>query len=164
VAFPAATAEDGSAQETAAGYFSPLGPAKRVLLATFKWGRTPVFTPVRVVAHGDRAYVQAWSRSAAWKRLRHNDWVQVAPCAAFGLYRSGPWLDATARLLAGEEASQAARTLARKYPGRHGSLAALAHRIGGARPVHYELRRCGEKGVPGGQASGDARAVAPARG
>jgi len=142
VALPQATAEDASAQETADGYFSPLAPAKRVLVTAFKWGRTPVASPTRVVADGDRAYLQTWSKSPAGKRLRDNDWVQVAPCAALGLYRYGPWLDATARLLAGEEASQAASKLARQHPGRHGGLASLAYRLRGARPVHYELRPC----------------------
>ena len=102
MALPPATAEDTPARETADGYFSPLAPAKYVLLAIFKWGRTPVAIPARVVVQGDRAYFQTWSTSRTCKRLRHNDWVQVAPCAAFGLYRYGPWLDATARLLAGE--------------------------------------------------------------
>jgi uncharacterized protein len=143
VALPQATAEDASAQETADGYFSPLAPAKRVLLATFKWGRTPVASPTRMVVHGDRAYFRTWSKSPAGKRLRNNDWVQVAPCAALGLYRHGPWLDATARLLDGEEASQAARKLARQHRDRHGGLAALVYRFRGARPVHHELRPCG---------------------
>ena len=137
-----ATAEDASAQEATDGYFSALVPAKYVLLTTFKWGRTPVSSPVRMAVQGDRAYFQAWSRSPAWKRLVRNGWVQVAPCAALGLYRYGPWLDATARLLAGEEASQAARRLARQH-----------RRIRGARPVHYELRPRAA-GEPGGQEAG----------
>jgi PPOX class probable F420-dependent enzyme len=150
VATPPATAVDALAQEAADGYFSSLAPAKHVLLATFKWGRTPVAIPARVVAEGDRAYFQTWSMSRTAKRLRHNDWVQAAPCAALGLYRYGPWLDATARLLAGEEASQAAEKLAREHPGQHGGLTSLAGRLPGARPVHYELRPCGGAGVPGG--------------
>jgi PPOX class probable F420-dependent enzyme len=142
-----ATAVDAAVQEAADGYFSPLAPAKQVLLATFRWGRTPVAVPTRVVAEGDRAYFQTWSTSRTAKRLRHNGWVQAAPCAALGLYRYGPWLDATARLLAGGEASQAAEKLAREHPGRHGGLASLARRLRGARPVHYELRPCGGAAV-----------------
>jgi PPOX class probable F420-dependent enzyme len=143
-----ATAEDAPAQEALDGYFAPLAAARHVLIATFKWGRTPVFSPARLVAHGDRAYFQAWSRSSTGKRLRHNDWVQVAPCAALGLYRYGPWLDATARPLAGEEASQAVEKLAREHPGRFGGLASLAYRLRRARPVQYELRPCGGAGPP----------------
>jgi PPOX class probable F420-dependent enzyme len=148
-----ATAEDAPAQEALDGYFAPLAAARHVLIATFKWGRTPVFSPARLVAHGDRAYFQTWSRSSTGKRLRHNDWVQVAPCTALGLCRYGPWLDATARLLPGEEASQAARTLARHHPGRPGGLARLAGRIRGARPVHYELRPRAGAGAPAGPAA-----------
>jgi hypothetical protein len=147
VALPPATAEDAPARETADGYFSPLAPAKYMLLATFKWGRTPVATPARVVVQGDRAYFQTWSTSRTCERLRHNDWVQVAPCAALGLYRYGPWLDATARLLAGEEAGEAAKKLARQHPGQHGGLTSLAYRLRGARPVHCELRPCGGAGA-----------------
>ena len=153
MAFPPATAEDASAQETADGYFSPLASARYVLLATFKWGRTPVFCPMRVVTDGDRAYFQAWSPSPTCKRLRHNDWVQVAPCTFLGLYRYGPWLDATARPLGGEQASQAARKLASKYPRLRGGLSSLAYRIRRAQPVHYELQPCGGADTPGGQAS-----------
>ena len=138
-----ATAEDASAQEATDGYFSALVPAKYVLLTTFKWGRTPASSPVRMVVQGDRAYFGARSRSPAEKRLRHNNWVQVAPCTALGLYRYGPWLDATARPLAGEEAGQAAKMLAREPPGRLGGLISLAHRLRGARPVHCELQPCG---------------------
>jgi uncharacterized protein len=151
VSAPAA-AEDVSAQEAADGYFSALAPARYVLLATFKWGRTPVSSPVRMVVQGDRAYFRAWSRSPTGKRLRRGSWVQAAPCTALGLYRYGPWLDATARLLAGEEADRAARKLAREHPGRLGGLASLAHRLRGARPAHYELQPCARAGAPGGQA------------
>ena len=138
-----ATAEEISAQEAADGYFSALVPAKYVLVTTFKRGRTPVSSPVRMVAQGDRAYFRAWSRSPAWKRLRHNSWVQVAPCTALGLYRRGPWLDATAQMLAGEEAGRAAKRLAWEHLGRLGGLASLAHRLRGARLVHYELQPAG---------------------
>ena len=147
MALAPATAGDASAQEAADSYFSALAPAKHVLLTTFKWGRTPASSPVRMVVHGDRACFQAWSRSPASKRLRHNNWVQVAPCTALGLYRYGPWLDATARPLAGEEAGQAARELADQYPGRPGRWTSLAHRFRGARPVHYELQPCGQAGA-----------------
>ncbi|HXZ70466.1 MAG TPA: hypothetical protein VEH31_06255, partial [Streptosporangiaceae bacterium] len=67
--------------------------------------------------------------------------------------RYGPWLDATARLLAGEEASQAARRLARHHPSRPGGLARLAGRIRGARLAHYELQPRAGAGAPAGPAA-----------
>jgi uncharacterized protein len=140
VASAPATAEDAPKREAADGYFSALAPAKNVLLTTFKWGRPPASSPVQLLVQGDRAYFRTWSLSPAWRRLRHNSWVQVAPCAALGLYRYGPWLDATARLLAGEEAGEAARKLAGERPGRLERLTSLAHRLLGARPAHYELQ------------------------
>jgi PPOX class probable F420-dependent enzyme len=147
VALLPATAEDAPAQEAADGYFSPLAPARHVLLTTFKWGRTPVGSPARVVVEGDRAYFQTWPTSRTARRLRHNDRVQVAPCAALGLYRYGPWLDATARPLAGDEAGQAAEKLAREHPGQPGGLTSLTYRLRRARPVQYELRPCGGAGT-----------------
>jgi PPOX class probable F420-dependent enzyme len=100
-----------------------------------------------MVVQGDRGYFRTWSRSPAWKRLRDNSRVQVAPCTALGLYRYGPWLDATARPLAGEEAGRAARRLAREHTGRLDDLISLAHRLRGARPAHYELQPCGQAGA-----------------
>jgi hypothetical protein len=46
VALPPATAEDASVRETADRYFSPLAPAKHVLLATFTWGAHPGGQPM----------------------------------------------------------------------------------------------------------------------
>ena len=53
-----ATAEEASAQQSADGYFSALVPAKYVLVTTFKWGRTPVSSPVRMVVRGWSALVE----------------------------------------------------------------------------------------------------------
>ena len=143
MAFLPATAEGASAPETADSYFSPLASAKHVLLTMFNWGRTPVSKTVRVVVANDgRAYFQTWSPSRMCQRLRHSDWVEITPCAVLGLFCYGPWLDATARPLTGEEASRAAKELASKHPGRHGGLTSLAYRIRGVQPVHYELQPC----------------------
>jgi PPOX class probable F420-dependent enzyme len=103
-----------------------------MLLTTFKRVGSPVSAPVRGLVDGDRAYFAAWSRSGTVKRLRHTDAVQVAPCTVLGLYSTAPSLEATARLLTGDEASRVAGKLADKYPAR-----AWRRQM-----VHYELLPC----------------------
>ena len=113
-----------------------LASAKYLLLTTFKPDGTPVSTPVRVVADGDRSYFRAPGSSGTSKRIQRNDWVQVARCTVLGVYSYGPTVNATARPQAGEDAARAAAKLA----GRRPALARLWHRVPGRRPVHHELR------------------------
>lgn len=96
----------------------------------------------------------------AWVRLMV-DGLQRS-CTVLGLCSFGPLLDATARLLPGEEASRAARKLARKYPVQRRFLIPLLYRTWGRQMVHYELlapdaaaaRACARRasGVPDRQA------------
>jgi PPOX class probable F420-dependent enzyme len=122
------------------GYFAPLASAGHVLLTTFKPdGGSPMSSGLRVVVDGDRAYFRTRNGSAASKRLRHNGRVQVAPCTVLGLCSFGPPFNATARLLAGEQACATARKLAGKHPARHGLLTPLSRWMRRWRTVHYEL-------------------------
>ena len=120
--------------------FGSLAPAKYLLLTTFRQDGTPMAVPVRVVADGDRAYFGAWDASGTSKRLRRTDWVQVVACTALGMASFGPTAGATARLLAGAEASQAADRLAREQRAWRGFLGRLARRVTGRQTVYYELR------------------------
>jgi PPOX class probable F420-dependent enzyme len=104
-----------------------------------------------VVADGDRAYFQTWHRSAISKRLRHTDWVQVVPCSLLGLYSYGQALDATTRLLAGDEARRAAGLLSSDYSARHRFLAQLLRRLRRRQLVHYELQPDEPPEAPGEQ-------------
>lgn len=122
------------------GTFASLASAKYLLLTTFKQDGAPVSVPVRVAADGERAYFRTSSASGTSKRLRHADWVQVAPCTVLGVCRYGPAVGATARLLVDEEASQAAGQLAREDPVWRGFLGSLARRVAGWQTVYYELR------------------------
>lgn len=117
-----------------------LASAKRLLLTTFNRDGAPQATPVRVQADGDRAYFRTSDTSGVSKRLRHSDWVQVAPCTVLGVCCTGPTVDATARPLAGAEASRAAERLAPKYPAWRSFLAFLVRWVTRRRTVYYELR------------------------
>jgi PPOX class probable F420-dependent enzyme len=118
----------------------PLASAKYLLLTTFNRDGAPQATPVRVLADGDRAYFRTSDASGASKRLRHTDWVLAAPCTVLGICRTGPTVDATARLLIDAEAAWAAEQLARGYPAWRRYLSSLAHRVTGRQTVYYELQ------------------------
>ena len=118
----------------------PLASAKYLLLTSFNRDGASQATPVRVLADGDRAYFRTSDASGISKRLQHTDWVQVAPCTVLGICRTGPTVDATARLLADDEASRAAEQLAPLYPAWRGFLSSVAHRITGRQAVYYELQ------------------------
>jgi PPOX class probable F420-dependent enzyme len=130
-------------EATGEGSFASLAPAKHMLLTTFTREGKPVAASVRVVVDGDLAYFRTRHPTGQSKRLGPGGWVQVAPCSVLGLIRHGLPLDATARLLAGEEASTAAAKLAGKYPVRGRSLRRLLHRVSRRETLHYELRACG---------------------
>jgi hypothetical protein len=132
---------DSSGQETAkGGTFVALESARYLLLTTFKQDGTPMAVPVRVVVDGDRAYFGARDASGTSKRLRRTDWVQVVPCTRLGMASFGPRVGATARPLAGAQASDAAGRLARKRRAWRGFLSSLARRVTGWQTVYYELR------------------------
>jgi PPOX class probable F420-dependent enzyme len=133
---------DSRAQQDAIGdgYFASLAPAKYMLLTTFTRDGKPVATSQRVVIDGDRAHFRTGHPTGPSRRLRDGGWVQVAPCSFLGFIRYGLPLDATARLLAGEEARTAAAKLTSKYPGRPRFLRRLFHRVLRRETAYYELR------------------------
>lgn len=132
---------DSSGHETAqAGGFVTLKSAKHLLLTTFKRDGTPMAVPVRAVVDGDRACFGVWDASGTAKRLRRTDWVQVVRCTPLGMASFGPRVNATARLLAGAEAGQAAGRLASRRPAWREFARSLACRVTGRQTAYYELR------------------------
>ena len=132
---------DRPGQETAHdGTFASLASATHLLLITVTPDGAQACTTLRVWIDGDRACFRTSNASATAKRLRHTDWVQVAPCTVLGICRTGPTVDATARVLADAEASRAAELLEARYPGWRRLLNSLAHRVTRRRTVYYELR------------------------
>jgi hypothetical protein len=90
---------------------------------------------VQGVVEGSRAYFGAGSRSGTVKRLRLDGSVQVTACGAMGMVSYGQPRYAAVRLLTGEEASEVAARLARRYPGRRRFLSLPRHRT----RVYYQL-------------------------
>ena len=140
---------DSSGHETDhGGRFVPLESAKYLLLTTFKPDGTPMAVPVRVVVDDDRAYFGAWDASGTSKRLRHTDWVQVVRCTALGMASFGPTVNATVRLLAGEQARQAAERLASTHRAWRDFPGSLARRATRRQTGYYELRPDGAAKEP----------------
>ncbi len=90
---------------------------------------------VQGIVEGNRAYFGAASTSGTVKRIRRDDSVQVTACNAMGMVSYGQPQYAAVRLLAGEEASQVAAQLARRYPARRRFLSRLRHQT----TVYYQL-------------------------
>ena len=85
-----------------------------VSLETFKKSGQGLKTPVWFVLDGNVLYVYTDADSWKVKRIRNNPRVRVAVCNMRGDVK-GPWVDATASIVEGEEERAAHRLLDRKY-------------------------------------------------
>jgi PPOX class probable F420-dependent enzyme len=83
-------------------------------LETFRKNGLGVKTPVWFVRHDNVFYVYTEAASGKVKRIRNNPRVRMAVCNIRGDVR-GPWIDATATLVDGDERRTADRLLNRKY-------------------------------------------------
>jgi len=91
-----------------------LGGHKYMSLETFKKNGQGVKTPVWFVLHENALYLYTKADSWKVKRIRNNPRVRVAACNFRGDIK-GPWLDATASLVEGDERLAADALLDRKY-------------------------------------------------
>jgi PPOX class probable F420-dependent enzyme len=87
---------------------------KYISLETFKKNGQGVKTPIWFVLHKNAFYVYTEADSWKVKRIRNHPRVRVAVCNMRGAIR-GPWLDATASLVEGDERLAADKLLDRKY-------------------------------------------------
>ena len=90
------------------------GDQKYISLETFKKNGQGVKTPVWFVRTEDVFYVYTEADSWKVKRIRNNPRVRIAVCSMRGDAR-GPWHDATASLVEGDERLAADTLLDRKY-------------------------------------------------
>ena len=93
---------------------APFGGQKYMALETFKKNGQGVKTPVWFVLHKNALYLYTEADSWKVKRIRNNPRVRVAACSVRGTIK-GPWLDATASLVEGDERLAADKLLDRKY-------------------------------------------------
>jgi PPOX class probable F420-dependent enzyme len=87
---------------------------KYISLETFKKNGQGVKTPAWFVLHKNAFYVYTEADSWKVKRIRNNPRVRVAVCNIRGDVK-GPWLDARASLVEGDERLAADTLLDRKY-------------------------------------------------
>ena len=90
------------------------GDQKYISLETFKKNGQGAKTPVWFVVHQNAFYLYTKADSWKVKRIRNNPRVRVAVCTMRGDIK-GPWLDATASLVEGDERLAADTLLDRKY-------------------------------------------------
>ena len=91
-----------------------LGGQKYISLETFKKNGQGVKTPIWFVLYKNAFYVYTEADSWKVRRIRNNPRVRVAVCNVRGDIK-GPWLDATASLVEGDERLAADQLLDRKY-------------------------------------------------
>jgi uncharacterized protein len=116
-----------------------LRSAKTIVLTSYKRDGTPVPTPVSLAADGDRLFFRSHDHAWKTKRLRNNPTVEVTPSTLTGR-PTGDSVGARAVRLEGEEATTAARALARRHRVLQGALVPVVHRLARYRTIHYELR------------------------
>lgn len=87
---------------------------KYISLESFKKNGQGVKTPVWFVLHNGLFYVYTEAESWKVRRIRANPRVRVAVCSVRGDVK-GPWLEATASFVEGDERLAADRLLDRKY-------------------------------------------------
>src|SRR4051812_9342199 len=94
--------------------FAQFAGQKYISLESFKRNGDGVKTPVWFVQHGDVIYVYTEADSWKVKRIRNNPRVRIAICNMRGDVK-GPWVDATASRIEGDERAAADTLLTQKY-------------------------------------------------
>jgi uncharacterized protein len=102
--------------------FAALDGHKYLSLETFKKSGEGVRTPIwfaadpsaKLDSSAARLYVYTVGNTGKVKRIRNIPRVRIAPCDMRGKIL-GDWMEATARIVTGEEAAQGMRLLNKKY-------------------------------------------------
>jgi hypothetical protein len=108
------------------------------LLTSYKRDGTPVATPLTIAVAGNRAFIRTYDRAGKTKRMRNQPDVRIAPSTVRGK-PVGSEIPARSRLLGGDEATEAARAVARRQPVLQGIVVPLSHRLMRYQTLHYEL-------------------------
>ena len=106
---------------------------KYISLITFRKSGVPVPTPVWLLEEGGAIYVRTDPRSGKAKRLRRIQRVRIAPSDARGK-TLGPYVEANARFVEGEDAQRIFLLIKRKY-GAMATLVDFSNRLRGRLPT-----------------------------
>lgn len=97
-----------------AASFAALDGRKYLNLESYRRSGTGVRTPVWFASADAKLYVFTTTDSGKAKRIRNSGAVKLAPCDARGK-TAGPWIDAHAEIVTGDEADAGLRMIGRKY-------------------------------------------------
>jgi uncharacterized protein len=128
----------GSRGSGTAPELAPFARRRTALLTSYKRDGTAVGTPVTIAVAGNRAFVRSYDRAGKAKRMRNRSEVRISPSTVRGR-TVGEEISARSRLLTGEEATEAARAIARRQRILQGILVPVLHRLARYQTLHYEL-------------------------
>jgi hypothetical protein len=118
--------------------FSSLANQKYISLETFRRSGQGVRTPVWFAEQEEALYVYSEADAGKVKRIRANPRVRIAACGFAGKLR-GPWLEAVAQIVTGEEERRGHALLNQKYrPWK--SIGDVFSRLRGRRQVILVIR------------------------
>jgi hypothetical protein len=108
-------------------------------LETFRKNGLGVKTPVWFVEDGDMLFVRTYATSGKVKRIRNNWQVNIAPCKVDGALL-GDWIEASARMIEGEEIDRKVDHLLGKKYGLLKVFFGLASSLQGQKNVIIEIK------------------------
>ena len=94
--------------------FAALAGRKYLSFESYRRNGTGVRTPVWFARADTNLYVFTTTDSGKAKRIRNDGAVKLAPCDARGK-TDGPWIEARAQIVTGDEAEAGMRLIGRKY-------------------------------------------------
>jgi len=102
--------------DAAANALRQLAQARYLNLETYRKNGAAVRTPVWFAARPEnpKLYVYTTADSGKAKRIRHSGTAKIAACDMRGNV-TGPWIDAEAKLVTGEEFATGMRLLNQRY-------------------------------------------------
>ncbi|HEY7518685.1 MAG TPA: PPOX class F420-dependent oxidoreductase [Methylomirabilota bacterium] len=97
-----------------AGGLAPFAGHRYLNLESYRRTGQPVATPMWFTVDRDVVYVYSLASAGKVRRIGNNPRVRIAPCNARGTL-TGPWVNATARIVDDREAAHAQTLLVAKY-------------------------------------------------
>jgi PPOX class probable F420-dependent enzyme len=124
--------------------FAALAGQRYINLTTFRRDGSPVATPVWFAREGALLYITTYDGTGKVKRLRANEWVEMAPTDARGNAR-GPAMVARGRVVEdADEGARAEAALRRTYGWQYRLIRLMTNltsrrRTGGAKRIYLAL-------------------------
>ena len=95
-------------------YLDEIKSERYISLESYRKNNQPVRTPVWFIIKNDLIIVVTREQTGKVKRLRNNQQVKIATCTIKGKV-TGQWVSGTAKILIGEEITEAVKLRDKKY-------------------------------------------------